>query len=358
MKVAILVDVLGNKGGIERIVLLQAKLFNADIYAGRYIPKTTFKEFNNFKITEINKTKFPQRIWSFYNRIKFCKLNLTKYDLVIMHGGGSLSAAKNNKNNIWYCHAPTIWLYSTTNEDLGRIGFFKRNIIKLIIPFLKKIDKKNVSFVKKIITNSKNVKERVLKIYNRTSEVIYPPVDLEKFKYESTNNFYLSSARLTPDKRVDVIVKAFQQMPDKKLVVASGGSDLEKIKKLAENYKNIEVLGWVSDEKLKELYGGCIATLAASYYEDFGMIAIESMAAGKPMIASLDKGFAESIINNKTGFLINPTMEEIIKYVKILDKKKAIFMKDACENRAKLFSEEIFMGKFKKSVKEIFNEND
>ena len=232
------------------------------------------------------------------------------------------------------------------------VGFFKRLLIKSLFPLIRRYDKDNVKNIQNIISISRNVQERVKNIYNRESDIIFPLVDVNRFKFISSGDFYFSSARLTPDKRVDVIVDAFKDMPDKKLIVASGGSDLDKIKKLADGYGNISVLGWVSDEKLAELYGTCVASIAASYFEDFGMIATESMAAGKPVIASGDKGFAESIVDGETGILIDPTKSEIVKAVNKLDKRKALSMRYSCEKRAKLFSKEVFVSKVGAVVRE------
>lgn len=350
MKIAILMDKLSNKGGIERIVLLQAKELNADIYTGKIERETTFEGFKDLNIIEINKTNLPQRVWSIYNRLKFKNLKLKDYDLVISHSGASLGVR--HKNLLWFCCSPTIWLYSTTDEDLKDLSKLKRNLIKSLFPIIKFIDKSNVKNAKNIITISENVKQRVKEIYNRDSTLIYPPVNLKDFKFIESGDFYLSPARLTPYKRVDVIVKAFQKMPDKKLIVSGGGSDLEKIKELAEGYKNIEVLGWVSDKKLSDLYGKCKCVIASSYFEDFGMIATEGMSAGKPVIAPNDKGFAESIIQDKTGYLIDPTEENIINAVKKIDKRDTLAMREDCEERAKFFSEDKFLEKLKGVIKD------
>tara|TARA_Y100000310_G_scaffold340214_2_gene435229 strand:+ start:277 stop:1374 length:1098 start_codon:yes stop_codon:yes gene_type:complete len=357
LKVAILVDDLTNRGGIQRAVLSMAKIFNADIYAGKYSPNKTFKGFSKFRITVLNKLNLSQRVDKLYLNYKYKFLKLDKYDIYILLGGASLNSAKANRPNLWWCCSPRIWLYHTTDTDLKRVSFLKRMLIYCLLPFLRLEDKLNVKNVQNIKSIAKNVRFRVKKIYDRDSEIIYPFVDLNKFKYLKSGDYYLSSARLTSDKKVDLIVEAFKLMPDKKLIIASGGSELENIKKISQNYKNIKVLGYVSDKKLSKLYGDCIATIATSYYEDFGMIAIESMAAGKPVIASNDMGFRESVIHGKTGYLIDPKITEIIKYVNILDKKSSISMRKNCEKRAEQFSEDIFIKKFKKTVKEIIDEN-
>ena len=358
MKIAIIVDRLTNFGGVERIVLLMAREFNADIYTGFWNPETTFPEFQDLNITELipyNSFPYhlPYRIRGRYLHYKFSRLRLENYDFYILHGGKSLELAKNHHPNLWYCHSPTIWLYDLYEDELKRFGFLKRQLFRLSCYFLRKRDRENVKYVNKIIANSKNVKERVKRIYDREAKVIYPPVNLKKFKYNKTGDFYLSTARLTPDKRVDVIVRAFKRIPDKKLVVASSGTELSKIKQLRKGYKNIKILGWIPEDKLRELYGNCIATVFASLYEDLGMVALESMAAGKPVIASGDKGFRETVIDKKTGLLINPTVENIINAVKWLIPERAKKMRKNCEERAKEFSEEKFIQGIKKAMDEV-----
>ncbi|HDJ89114.1 MAG TPA: glycosyltransferase, partial [Thermoprotei archaeon] len=297
--------------------------------------------------------KLPYRIRGRLLHYKFSRLNLKDYDIYILHGGKSLELARRHHPNLWYCHSPTIWLYDLYEEELRRFNFLNRQLFRVSCHFLRKRDKKNVSYVDKIVTNSKNVKDRVRRIYGRDADVVYPPVNLKKFKYNKTGDFYLSTARLTPDKRVDVIVRAFQKMPNKKLVVCSGGTELSKIQQLAEGYKNIDVLGWISEDKLRELYGNCIATVFASLYEDLGMVALESMAAGKPVIASGDKGFKETVIDKKTGLLINPTVENIIKAVEWMTPERARKMRKACEERARDFSEDKFVDGIKKAIEEV-----
>lgn len=351
MKVAILTPGLVNKGGAERIVLLQAKRYNADIYAGRYNPKTTFEEFRKCKVRPLIKGGLPRRLGTLQILHRFKQLKLENYDLYILHGGASLAASRKHHPNIWYCHAPNRWLYDLYKHELKKFSFPKKQMFQIFSYFMRKDDQGNVKHVDKILVNAKNTGKRVRKYYNRSSDIVHPPCNLKRFKWIKQDNFYLSTGRVDPIKRIYLIVKAFQKMPGKKLVVASGGPDLKRIRSLAKGYDNINVLGWVSEEKLKELYGGCIATINATLYEDFGMVAVESMAAGKPVIATNRGGFTETVLHKKTGLLINPTPDNIIKAVKWLTPKKALKMRKTCEQRAKQFSEKRFLEKMDKAVK-------
>ncbi|MEM4396992.1 MAG: glycosyltransferase [Candidatus Woesearchaeota archaeon] len=358
MRVAILVDALVNKGGVERIVLQQAKLFNADLYVGRF-SENTFEEFKNFNIIKITKTyNVYSRLHTLYLWYKFSKLNLQgKYDLFIIHGASALNSARKNNPNLWYCHSPSRYLYDLHQEEYKKLQFPKNLLFKFITNIQRRIDQKNVSFIDKIVVNSNNVKERVKKFYNRESEILYPFVETKKFKFISQENFYLSTARLDKIKRVDLIIKAFLKMPDKKLIIASDGPEKKNLIKLCKNSKNITFLGYVSEEKLRELYGKCIATLYLSYKEDFGIIPIESMAAGKPCIATNDGGFKETIIHKKTGFLVDQpeNTENVIKAINYMTKKRCLEMRKDCEKQAKKFDINVFNKKHFEIVNNLLN---
>ena len=352
MKVAILVDDLTKKGGIQRIVLAQAKYFNADIYTGKYNSKTTFEGFKSCKINQLLNVNLPRRVWSLILRLKFKKLKLRNYDFYIFHGGASLEAAKRHKPNLWYCHSPSRYLYDLYKDELKKFKGIKKILFLLISWYLRKRDQSNVRHINKILTNSKNVQNRVKKFYKRDSLVLYPFVDLKKFRWLRQDNFYLSPARLDPIKRVDLLVKAFQKMPRKRLIIVGTGPEYRKIKAMAKGYENIKLLGWVSEKKLRELYGSCIATFSVSYKEDFGLIPIESMACGKPCIATNSGGHLETIIHKKTGLLINPTkIENIINAVKWMTPERAKRMRKSCEERAKRFSKERFFKYLKREIK-------
>ncbi len=357
MKVAILVDALVNRGGVERIVLSQAKHFNADIYVGIYDPNSTFNEFTSLPInTILNKKKIAKlttlRLW-----YKFSKLKLD-YDFYIFHGAGSLNAAKNHKPNIMYCHSPSRYLY-----DLHEVEYKKQTGLgKLLYPFvtsiMRRIDQKNIKHIDLIAVNSKNIQARVKKYYNRDSRIIYPFVNTDKFRFIEHGDFFLSSGRLDPIKRIHLIINAFKKLPEKRLVIVSDGPDRKKLEILARGYNNIKFLGYVTEKKLHELYGKCLASIYLSYKEDFGIVPIESMAAGKPCIAINDGGFKETIIHKKTGYLVDdPTnVDEVIKAIKWTTKNAKKMRKD-CEERAKLFSEEKFIQNMREVIEKSLAQN-
>jgi glycosyltransferase involved in cell wall biosynthesis len=228
--------------------------------------------------------------------------------------------------------------------------------------YWKNKDQKYVKEFDSILCDSINVRDRVKKFYGEEvynkSVVVYPPIFTEKFKWVKQADFYLSTARLDKMKRVDTIIKAFQKMPDKKLVVISGGPEMELVKTLSKGYNNITIIGWVSEKDLLEYIGSCIATIYMPIDEDFGMSPVESQSAGKPCIGVNEGGLKETIVHNKTGYLCdNATEEELIKAVKYMTPKRALSMKRACILNSKKFSDKEFTKGIKDSIKRVLSKN-
>lgn len=205
-----------------------------------------------------------------------------------------------------------------------------------------------------ILTNSINTQKRIKSFLWLESQVLYPPVDTKEFRYLETKDYYLSFARLSTVKRVDHIVKAFQQMPGKRLIVIYGENDPQRqdIFDLADGYPNIELLTLPGNVWFTDYVGNCIATIYIPVDEDFGMSPVESMAAGKPVLWVDEWGLKESLIHKKTGYLISPeaNIEEIIKWVQYLDPEKCQAIRSNCEERAKDFWLENFSKELHKYV--------
>ncbi|RMD76866.1 glycosyltransferase [Candidatus Dojkabacteria bacterium] len=354
-KIIILHDYFLYKGGGERLVITMAKRLGADI-ATAFISNEAFnpKDYG-IKTIELYKESRWSKIPGFrYTQVHLSFLFKTKfiqnYDIII-YSGDCLNALLNAKGkvNIAYMHTPPRHLYDSYQDRLRSYGFFKKLIFIPYAFFNRWRFKKLSQKLDLIITNSQTVQERIKKYLGLDSVIAYPPCNTEKFRFIEQGDYFFSWARLYPAKRVDMIVEAFTKMPDKRLIVASGGPELDKLKKMAQGHKNIEIKGWISDEELFEILGRCLATIYIPIREDFGMSPVESMSAGKPVIGVNEGGLRETIIHDKTGILLDPkfNVNDIINAVHEMTPQKALSMKKYCEERAKDFTEDKFIDKIR-----------
>ncbi|MBI4174838.1 MAG: glycosyltransferase [Candidatus Aenigmarchaeota archaeon] len=190
-------------------------------------------------------------------------------------------------------------LYDLRTYFIARANPIERLVMRRFIKYWLPKDQQYMRQFDVICANSENVKRRVLKYYgkhlHKKTVVVYTGIGTKSYKFVHNGDFYLSTARLDPLKRIDMIIRAFKKMPNKKLLIAGSGPDDQRLKRIAAVSKNITFLGGVTDKKMLELYGTCKATVAASVDEDLGIIAIESHASGKPVVAIREGGFLETI---------------------------------------------------------------
>lgn len=254
--------------------------------------------------------------------------------------------------NIYYCHTPPRFLFDQREHFAARLRSGQRTLARPILAGFERAYRDVVGRMDLIVTNSQNTRNRIARYLGVESTVVHPPVDTGLFTWAGQGDYYLSTARLTPLKRVDAIVRAFIAMPDRKLVVASGGEQLEALKRLAAGAPNIAFTGWIDDETLRRLIGQAIATIYVPRAEDFGMSAVESMAAGKPVIGVAEGGLLETIIPGRTGILLPPefTPDHIAAAVRALDPDRALRMREACELRAQSFSLQKFAASMRAMV--------
>ncbi len=360
MKIAICHDHFVKRGGGERVVITMAKALAADIYTGYIDWNHTYAGMRDLPVNALCRSPNQWKI-----AMAFEKYDFSRYDLVICSGTWAI-AASHNHPSIWYCFTPARWLYHQSGPSKAIEAAIenpaKRAVVKTLIkPFSIYWRKKDQDYVKqfdKILCDSVNVRDRVKVYYGEEvylrSSVVYPPTSMAHFAWLGQDDFYLSTARLDNLKRVDIIVEAFKKMPDKNLVVVSGGPDLEKIKKSAEGYENITILGWVSDSQLKQLMGTCIATIYIPVDEDFGMSPVESMAAGKPCIGVREGGLKETIIHKVTGCLCPQAKEDaLVKAINYMTPERAAQMRERCVEQSQKFSEAQFVENMKSTIWEF-----
>lgn len=349
----VLHDYFESAEGGGRLSLVLAQAIGADLAYGFKLKNHPFFEEMLFLGRQYKVSSHTDiQIWrqykisrAFANRTKFLK----DYQTAIYSGFYTPLAVHNHRNgkNIYYCHTPPRFLYDQKEFYMSLIKPWQHPILEAFNQYLQPRYEKAVKQMDLVISNSKNVQARIQKYLGIDSVVIHPPCDTEGYKWLGQGDYYLSSARLDPLKRVDLIIEAFKDMPEKKLIMASGGPELEKIIRSTEDIPNIEVLGWVSEDELRQLLGNCIATIYIPVDEDFGMSPVESMAAGKPVIGVAEGGIQETVIPGETGYLLpaNPSLFDIIKGVLGLSPEDAKAMRPACEERAKAFRKEVFLQK-------------
>ncbi|MBW7954978.1 glycosyltransferase [Candidatus Gracilibacteria bacterium] len=351
-KTLILHDTFLYKGGGERLILMMAKALKADIASG-FFSSGSFdlrKEGFEGKMIPISGEIFKKGFrhiklkYAFLFKTKFIK----SYDTLIF-SGDSISAVRNaskNQKKIYYCHTPPRYLYDLHNLYLEKVPKYLKGVFTFTCKIFRKMYESDIKKMDLILTNSINTQKRIKEFLNIDSEVLYPPVDLAKFKYLGQKDYYMSFARLSDAKRVDRIIEAFKQMPDKKLICTYGVNDpqKEKIFELAKGMENITFIKSPLDSEFVEIMGNAIATIYIPIDEDFGMSSIESMSCGKPVIGVNDGGLKETIIGEKTGILIDKEarVEDIINAVNLLTPEKSLEMRYECEYRAKEFSLENF----------------
>ena len=354
-KTIILHDTFLYKWWWERLILMMAKSLNADLASG-FFSKWSFdlrKEWFKGKMISISNEVFKK--WFRHFKLKFAFLFKTKflkdYETVIF-SWDSISAVRScskNMKKIYYCHTPPRYLYDLKEIYIKKVPFLLRPAFLFVSYIFRKMYERDISKMDLVLTNSINTQKRIKKFLWLDSTILYPPVNLEEFKFIWQKDYYLSFARLSDAKRVDKVVEAFKKLPDKKLVIIYWENDpqREKIFDLAKDCKNIEFKTLPWNVGFTDYVGNCIATIYIPIDEDFWMSPVESMAAGKPVLWVNEGWLKETVIDKKTWVLVPEwaKIEDIIEAVEYLTSEKCLEMRKACEARARDFSLEEFKNK-------------
>jgi len=263
--------------------------------------------------------------------------------------------------HICYIHSPIRYAWDLQHQYLRESGLnrgIKGTLAKWILHKIRMWDYRTANGVDHFVANSQFIARRVKKVYGRHADVIYPPVDVERFNFQSDkDDYYISASRLVPYKRVDLIVEAFTAMPDKKLVVIGDGSEIDKIKSKAG--KNIEILGYQSNEILQKYMEKAKAFVFAAE-EDFGITPVEAQACGTPVIAYGKGGSLETVrpygVTNPTGVFFDEQTasslnDAVLKFETIKDQILSV----DCRNHAVKFSSERFRNEMADYIESKWN---
>ena len=320
LRVAVVHDFLYTIGGAERVIEQIINAFpHCDLFAlFDFLPENQRGFLKNKPVT----TSFIQNLPFARSKhrgylglmpLAIEQLDVSNYDLVI---SSSYLAAKGvitgpEQLHVCYCHSPVRYAWDLQHQYLtqAKLGFgIKGMIARTILHYIRMWDLRSALGVDHFIANSGFVANRIDKLYRRKATIIHPPVDTDQFQCcEAKEDFYVVAGRMVPYKRTDLIVRAFSRTPNRRLVVIGDGPEMEKVRAVAG--PNVELLGFLDNVTLAEYVQRAKALVFAAE-EDFGIVPVEAMACGTPVIAFGKGGVTESVVNGKHGLFFDSQTEE------------------------------------------------
>ncbi len=369
MKIALVHDYLIRLGGAERVFLSLKKIFpQAETFTLLYDKKKMGKYFSGNRVNTSFLQGFP-RFWR--KRHKYLlpflptapeSIDLRDFDLVISSSSSFIKGVitRPKSIHICYCHSPMRfgWDAYANYVKQQRKGILTNLAIRLMMHYIRLWDRSAAKRVDYFIANSKATAQRIKKYYGKKSKVIYPPVDLGEEALENNNlsgkDYFLIVSQLTPYKRIDLAVDAFNKL-ELPLVVIGQGPERKNLEKMAR--KNIKFLGWQSDETTKKYFRNCRAFIFPGE-DDFGIAPVEAMSYGKPVLAYRKGGAIETIIEGVTGeFFDDPATESLADGIRRLLINVNSYNPILIRKRAEKFSSERFEMEIKEFVLRILEEN-
>jgi len=345
MRIALVHDDLVQWGGAERVLLGLSEIYpDAPIFTSVF-DRTNITLMQNFGTKKIV-TSFLQKIPGWRSLYKFLlpfygvafeQFDFSQYDLVISHTTRFAKSiiTKPGTKHICYCHTPPRFLWHFSAPENYGLG-------DLLMTNLRIYDQVAARRADHFLAGSENVKKRIKKVYGVDSKVIYPFVDLERFKgVESFDGgYFVVIARPNKYKRVDLAIKAVRSLGLPLKVIGGIGETRE--------IRGIEFLGSLDDVMVANVLAGCRALIIPGI-EDFGLVSLEAQALGKPVVAYKAGGVLETVIPGKTGILFDTQTEDsLIDVLNKLDTTK--INQDDCKENAAKFSKEVFIKHFKAQV--------
>lgn len=371
MKTAIIHDWLVTYAGAERVLEQMFEIFpDADIFS-----LVDFLEENQraFIKGKHARTSFMQRLPFVRKKYRFYlplmplaveQLDLLDYDVII---SSSHAVAKGvltgpDQLHICMCYSPMRYAWDLQHQYLAESRLnrgLKGVLAKYVLHKMRIWDYRTASGVDEFIAISEYIARRIKKVYGRESTVIYPPVDTHRFEVcREKEEFYFTASRMVPYKKIDLIAKAFAQMPDKKLIVIGDGPDYRKISRAAT--PNVSLLGYKGSDVMVDHMQRAKAFIFAAE-EDFGIVPVEAQSCGTPVIAYGKGGSLETIhgieSEKPTGvFFKKQDVPSIIHAVNEFEENIGKFTPENCRTNAETFSVERFLNEFRCFTNDVFKE--
>lgn len=317
LKVAIVCDWLTGIGGAERVVWELHRLYpEAPIYTSQY-DSSKIDWFIDADVRTTWLQKLPTSLKKFLPLLRawtFSRLDLSKYDLVLSSSGAEAKGIKTGPNttHICYCHSPTHYYWIRHDEYLENPGFpfglnwLARLGLKLLAEPLKRWDKRAAQRPDYIIANSSHTQAMIKRFYRRDSSIIFPPVETDRFRVRGNvkpplRHGFVVAGRQTPYKRFDLAIRACDELKVP-LVVIGDGPDHARLERLAKKLpgRSTTLLTNTGDQEIVGHFQSALGFIMPNM-DDFGIVAVEALAAGTPVIAYNKGGALDYIVPGKTG---------------------------------------------------------
>lgn len=348
MKIAFVYDRINKWGGAERVLLAlheiwpEAPLYTA-VYDERRAPWAKVFKIKTSFLQHFPFAKSHHELYPWLTPMAFETFTFDEFDVVISVTSAEAKGiiTKPKTLHICYCLTPTRYLWSSAKdyESQGIMGYGLQGMS----PMLKRWDQVGASRPDRYVAISHHVAKRIKRYYHRQVEkVIYPPVDINRFRPNGAGEYFLCVARLVPYKRVDIVVKAFNKLGWPLKIIGSGMSG-PCLKSMAK--KNIEFVDDLTDSELVAYYQECRAFVFAGE-EDFGIVALEAQACGKPVICPYSSGMAETVVEGKTGEFFD---RDLVGSLQTFVKKR--YDSNFCRQNAQKFSIDRFTKEMKEAIR-------
>lgn len=362
-KIALVHDYLVQYGGAERVLECFCEIWpNAPIYTLVYNQKAMHGKFSdrNIKTSFIQKMPFAKnrhRVFPQLMPMAIEQFDFSDYDLVISDSSSYSKGIITGPDTLHICYMHTPMRYAWDDCHKYTKDFHFPTIIKKLIPFamnyIRIWDRISADRPDRIIANSNFVRKRIKKYYKKEAIVIHPPVNVDDFHIDQKQEkYFLMVGRLIAYKHFNIAIEAFNEL-GLPLKIIGRGPEMNRLRKMAK--PNIEFLGRIADDKLAQYYANCQAFIFPQE-EDFGIVAIEAMASGRPVIAYRGGDIPEHLEDGKTGiFFEQQSAEDIIRAVRKFDINK--FDSDYIRQKVKKFDKKEFKSKIKDYVEREFEEH-
>ena len=361
MKVAFVHYWLVTDRGGEKVLEALCELFpDADIYTHVLNPSRTSKNIlkHSIRTTFIQNLPFSKRLYQKYlplMPIALEQLDLRNYDLVISSESGPAKGVLTSPNtlHLCYCHSPMRYVWDMYHDYLESATGLTRLLMPPLIHYLRMWDYASAARVDQFVANSNHVAARIQKHYRRSAKVIYPPVDVKAFTQSNNHeDFYLIVSQLVKYKRIPLAVEAFNRN-GRQLIVIGEGEEFETLRGIAK--KNVTLLGRQEFSVIRDHLARCKALIFPGE-EDFGIVPVEAMASGRPVIAYRKGGALETVIENVTGIFFNEqTPNALIDAVSRFELIQNQFSQEKIVNHALAFSREEFKSRMKQLIEEALH---